>query len=148
VSPYREQGPGAPSDDPLVVEPGKGVRGIWVGRATAEDVIRVFGDDGDIAQHDGGDVFQISYTGEGRPASFRFEYGLLDEIYVSATSRMSTAAGVRTGTTRDELVRLLGEPDQLIPGDKIDAFRYRALGIELHVHGDSVGGFTIFRARR
>ena len=100
MSPYREQGPGAPSGDPLEITPGKGLRGIWVGRATVEDVLVEFGDDCGIYKYDNGNVYSLEYSSgpdreldgdrlaqHARPATFNFEFGLLDEIHVGRQTR-------------------------------------------------------------
>ncbi len=163
MSPYREAGPGAPSDDPHVVVPGKGLRGIWVGRATVDDVIREFGDDCEIYKQADGDVTSVDYTwGPGRdlpvdrpghrerPAKFQFEFGLLDEIHVNGyQDDLYTPEGIRIGLTRAEVQRILGE-GELLEHPTIDTLRYPQLGIALRIHHSSgnVGSFVIFRAKR
>jgi hypothetical protein len=161
---YREQAPGAPSNDPLFVEPGKGLRGIWVGRATPDDVLRVFGDDCHIARYDSGEVFQIVYLygADGKadphrpeqrtfPSQFGFEFGLLDEIHVGPSQdQVHTTGGLRYKSPLAEVLRVLGEPDARIGGGKSETLRYMSLGIDVDIwlEDETLSSFKIFRARR
>jgi hypothetical protein len=154
---YRTPQP--PTDDPLLVLPGEGLRGIRVGEATPKDVLRVFGRDCRISSFgNDGDVDEISYdygpsydlAGDRpeqwvRPAEFGFRFGLLEIIEVGIYQKdLCTIGGLRIGSTREHVIAALG------PGEIVgEGLRYVTLGIELRL--DEKLGLTtwyVFRARR
>jgi hypothetical protein len=151
--------------DPHSVAPGEGVRGIVVGRASADDVLLELGTDAKVSRYESGEVFAISYdyrddddyapdrvSQEGRPSEFRFAFGSLQSIGVGVyQTRLRTTGGIAIGASKDRVVEVFGRDHDVIPaGEGRVTLRYRALGIELTVDEDraEVVGFVIFRARR
>jgi hypothetical protein len=161
---YRTAPPGVPPpDDPLYVAPGDGLRGIWVGRAVPDDVLRVFGADGIVNRHDSGEPFAIDYDRDehdvyspdrpaqlARPGGFRFEFGLLRSIDIGVhQDDLFTVGGLRIRSSRADVLRALGDAPELLHHEGFDSLRYLEHGIELSVSEPfGVSGWTVFRARR
>jgi hypothetical protein len=156
---YRSQ------PDPYLIVPGEGLRGILVGRATAEDVLAEFGTDAKVSRYDSGEIFAISYdyrdddeyapdrvSQEGRPAGMRFEFGLLHAIEVGVyQTNLRTSGGAAIGAPKDRVIEVFGpDHDVVDAGEGRVTLRYRAIGIELTIDESraEVVGFVIFRARR
>lgn len=151
--------------DPWSIVPGEGLRGILVGRASAEDVLAEFGTDAKVSRYESGEVFAISYdyrddddyapdrvSQEGRPAELGFAFGLLQTIKIGVYQRLiRTTGGIGIGAKKDRVIEVFGaDHDILDAGSDRLSLRYRALGIELTVDEAraEVVGFVIFRARR
>lgn len=145
--------------------PGQGLRGILVGRATAAAVLRTFGEDCQIHRHADGDVFQITYDSDehdayqparpaqaDRPASFAFEFGLLDAIHVGPYQKaLYTTGGVRYGSSPDEVRAVFGTDGTELDAGGYETVRYPAHGIELSFATTApfgVTGYVVFRAAR
>ncbi len=152
--------PGSPPEDPLLVVPGEGLRGIRVGEATWEDVVRVFGEDeAGISRYQSGEVFKVDYdNGPGlalasdrpsqaaRPGTFDFEFGLLEAIRLNVYQRdLYTIGGLRWGATRAQVLDVFGVGDEYTPG----CLRYTDRGIEVTITETlNLFSMVIFRARR
>jgi hypothetical protein len=150
--------------DPCSIAPGEGLRGIVVGRASAEDVLAEFGTDAKVSRYDSGEVFAISYdyrddddyapdrvSQEGRPSELRFAFGLLHSIAVGVyQTSLRTTGGIAIGASKARVIDVFGQAYELIAaGEGRVTLRYRAIGIELTVDESraEVVGFVIFRAR-
>lgn len=162
---YRKAVSSPPAPDPsCVVLPGEGLRGIWVGHAIPDEVLATFGSDADVARYKDGDLFQISYddlvqpASASRPRKFHFEHGLLKRIDVGPYQKaLLTDAGLRIGSTRDDVLATMGDPSEKLHyrgallnlRDDIDTLRYRTRGIQFAIHDDGrVASFGIFQTRR
>ncbi len=167
---YRKPAPAEPKVDPsCVIIPGEGLRGVWVGYSVASEVLAAFGSDGEISRHDDGDIFQLTFEDEdgededaprsaSRPEQFHFEFGLLQSIDVGPYQRaLRTDVGLRIGSTRADVIEIMGEPDDRLlyrgtlpdrRGD-IETLRYLRRGIQFGIHHDGlVASMRIFHTRR
>lgn len=163
---YRTPPPNfPPPPDPLLVVPGEGLRGIWVGRATAADVLREFGEDCQISKQDNGDVFKIDYGSDqhdaylpdrpaqaARPHNFDFDFGLLESIQVGPyQTELVVAGGIRYGSSRAQVLTVLGHDHVVLDHGTFESMRYSHLGIEVSLSSSkpfAVAGYVIFRAAR
>jgi len=154
-----------PPPDPLLVVPGQGLRGVLVGRSTAADVLRTFGEDCQVHRHASGDIYKINYDSdehdaylprrpaqEARPEAFDFEYGLLDAIRVGPYQKaLYTTGGVRYGSSRAEVRAVFGPDATVLDEGAFDTVRYPVHGIGLSISKAEpfgVTGFVVFRAAR
>jgi hypothetical protein len=151
------------ADDRLVV-PGDGLRGVWVGRADADEVLAVFGTDADLYRYTTtGEVYVINYENDARgrylptrpgqasrPARFELEFGLVKAIDIGVyQTDLYTTGGVRIGSPEPDVVRVFGAPDARWRSESLETMLYRDRGIALTITEDrTVSGFDIFRARR
>ena len=157
---YRDH----PAVHSVIIVPGHGVGPAVVGRSTAEEVLAQLGSDCQVSRYDRAEeVFQISYdyAGDGdyrpdrpaqatRPATMTFRFGLLESIVIGVYQKgLATEEGIRIGTPRAEVLRVLGPPTRVLAGDGVDTLRYLDRGIELDVSGerDAVTNVTVFRPR-
>ena len=161
---YREPAGGMPTFDRTLVIPGVGVGPGIVGRVSADEVVALFGTDCRISRHEpSNEIFEISYAYANeddyapdrplqltRPATFNFEFGLCQSIEIGVYQQgLATREGVRIHMPRPEVLRLLGQPTEVLRSESIDSLRYVHLGIEIDIDHDdeAVMGMTIFRAR-
>jgi hypothetical protein len=131
----------------ILVEPGKGIKGIVVGQSSPDDVLRVFGRDALVSKHKDGEVFQISYAYDAngqydpgraanhtRPSKMEAKRGRITRISVGVYQEdLHTTGGLFSGSTKAEMIATFGEPDAIVPGSAIDSYIYRRRGIELWV---------------
>ncbi len=162
---YRDPPPDfPPPPDPRLVEPDRGLRDLWVGRATPDDVLRVFGSDCKIARHDNRDIFSLNYSylddeqykpdrppQSERPDTFNFEFGLLKQICVGPyQTALRTTGHLAIGAARRDVIRVFGGGYDLLLEQEFETLRYRTLGIQLAIDNDDdkVMNFSVFRAAR
>lgn len=129
---------------PIIVEPGRGLLDIELGRSTPEDVLRVFGSATQLYRYpkDKGPIQTITYRDEYdspqswlRPSNFRFKEGRLDEIFVGFSQRhVTTSEGIGPGRPAKLAFDAFGPAyerrDSTAP---LEMFLWRARGIELWV---------------
>jgi len=151
-----------PPPDPLFIEPDRGLRALWVGRASPEDVLRVLGEDCQVNRYDNGDIFGLDYAYEAndryaptrdgqtkRPCHFAFEFGVLKAIRVDVYQvSLYTTGKVRIGSSRADVLATFGDQHELLRDESLQTLRYRTIGIELALLDEAVSSFTIFRALR
>ena len=161
---YRSPAGAPPEVDRTLIVPGCGVGPVVVGRWAAEDVLAFHGRDCKVSRHDPSEeIFSINYDYANdddydpdrpaqltRPSGFELEFGLLKAIEIGVYQKgLATREGIRIGTTRDEVLRLVGPPSSILENDATDTLRYVHLGIELDIDDDDdqVMSMTVFRAR-
>lgn len=129
---------------PIIVEPGRGLLDIEIGKSTPEDVLRVFGSATQLYRYpkDKGPVQTISYRDEYdspqswlRPSSFRFKDGKLDEIFIGFSQRhLTTPEGIGPGRAAKLAFDAFGPAyEQRESTGPLEMFLWRARGIELWV---------------
>lgn len=161
---YRQPAGSPPRVDRPLIVPGVGVGSAVVGRSTAEEVLAWFGSDCKVSRYDpSGDIFDIDYdyasdndyapgrpVQTSRPAGFAFEFGLLKAIEVGVyQSELVSPEGLRIGSTRADVLALLGQPSAVLVEAAGDTLRFVHLGVQLDVarDDDTVVGMKIFRPR-
>ncbi|MBA3540119.1 MAG: hypothetical protein H0T79_10860 [Deltaproteobacteria bacterium] len=146
--------------------PGDGLRDVLVGRATPKRVLAVFGTDAKIQRYSSdGDISEITYvynasdeflpTRPGcasRPATFKFDFGLLSAITISVhQAELYTTGGIRIRSPHADVLAVFGTDCESLVGESFETLRYIGLGIELNIsRGDDFGvtSFVIFRQQR
>ncbi|MBX3126425.1 MAG: hypothetical protein KF718_06895 [Polyangiaceae bacterium] len=129
---------------PIIIEPGRGLLDLEIGKSTPEDVLRVFGSATQLYRYpkDKGPIQTISYRDEYdspqswlRPSSFSFKDGKLDEIFIGFSQRhLTTPEGIGPGRPAKLAFDALGPAyEQRESTGPLEMFLWRARGIELWV---------------
>ena len=149
----------------LEIVPGVGFGELRLGQSTAEDALRLLGDDAKLNRHADGELYQINYAytdhatydpsrrrNWSRPEQVAFKRGVLVELVVGVYNRqIRTAGGLSTqGSGLADAEREFGERYELARGDALDQYRWARQGVEVWVARESgvVVSFRVFPSER
>jgi hypothetical protein len=153
--------------DPCEIVIGRGLAAIVIGESTVEDVLRRFGADAQVERYDDGTIWQIDYDSDEhdkyrpdrranrtRPSTIDIKKGKVKKLSFGVyQSELRTREGICSGTSRAEVVRLLGEPtrrESPREGSPLEKLKYADRGIEIwiDVKNETVNSFEVFAPKR
>ncbi|MFO0617162.1 MAG: hypothetical protein U0414_31485 [Polyangiaceae bacterium] len=132
--------------DPTRLDPGKGMHGIVVGKSTPDDVLRVFGADGEVSKGGDGSVNRITYRGKpgAVPDEVTFEAGVVESLIVDRRE-LHTGTGLSVGSSEADVEKALGPPGQVTGAPSGDVHWYDA-GIRFVMDRGQVNRIIVERA--